>query len=259
MDLSVSVLGSSSKGNCIVVRHGPDALMVDAGFSCRETQRRLAMLANPPSPESFHGLCITHGHSDHFNGVQTIARSLHIPLYANSATAREADPDHKLDWNFFQSGQDFDVGPFHLHPFRVMHDTEDPVGFRIHVGGYAIGIATDLGMATSVVREYLSGCDILLLESNHEPSLVRACHRPLRTIQRILGIQGHLCNDDCAQLLVDICQRRPPRHVLLAHLSHDCNDPKTAEYTTCRRLQDAGFPDVQVHLTYPDTPVTVTL
>lgn len=259
MHLSVSVLGSSSRGNCIVVRHGPDALMVDAGFSCRETLRRLALLDDPPPLDAFHGLCITHGHSDHYAGVQRLEHLFHIPLYANSATASEVDPAHALEWNCFQSGSDFAVGPFRLHPFRVLHDTIDPVGYRIDIDGHAIGIATDLGKATSVVREYLTGCDILLLESNHEPSLLRASSRPYSTIRRILGIQGHLCNDDCAQLLVDICRRRPPRHVLLAHLSEDCNNPDTARYTACRCLADAGFPDVQVHLTRPDAPVTVTL
>lgn len=259
MVVRVSVLGSCSKANSTLVQFGEDALLVDAGFSCRETLRRIALVPGGPSPDGIRAICLTHEHCDHVSGLRVLQKTLHVPAYATSETARAADPHGLVEWQYTTPASAFLVGPFRVTPFRVPHDAYDPVGYRIECGGLAVGIATDLGMATGVVRNHLANCDIVVLEANHEPSLLRSSGRPPRLIQRILANHGHLSNDACADLLAELCAVRSPRHVLLAHLSQECNRPETAKYTVYRRLLDAGFASVQVHLTNPDTPTTVEL
>ena len=257
--LTVSVLGSSSKANCTLVACGDDALLIDAGFSCRETLRRLGEALPGLDLAAIHAICLTHEHSDHVAGIRMLQKKLGLPIYATGDTARAADPDGQLSWHYLMPSSPFHIGPFRITAFRVPHDAFDPVGYRVECGGLAVGIATDLGTPTATVRQYLANCDILVLESNHEPSRLRDSGRPPHLIQRIRSNQGHLSNDVCAGLLAELCDVRPPRHVLLAHLSADCNDRDLCLYTSRHRLAQAGYPNVAVQLTRSDAPTTVSL
>lgn len=260
MDITVSVLASSSRANSTLISCGDEALLIDAGLSCRETLRRCALAQPGLDPAAaIRAICLTHEHVDHIAGIRVLQKRLAVPIYGTYDTAQHADRDGHLDWRFVQPSSPFDVGPFHVTAFRVPHDAHDPVGYRIECGGRTIAIATDLGMPTTTVRQYLANADILVLESNHEPSILRSSGRSPELIRRILSNQGHLSNDVCAGLLAELCEIRPPLHVLLAHLSSECNDRRTALYTATRRLAQQGFSSVHVQLTSPDEPVSVSL
>ena len=250
-DLRLAVLGSGSSGNCTYVEADGYGLLIDAGLSAKATKERLAALDIPFS--RVRGVCVTHEHKDHTRGIPQLHKQLGIDLFANFGTAQIVDPT--LPWLYFQTGCAFGAGPFAVTPFNLPHDAMDPVGFLLEYGGVRIGFATDLGMPTTLVRTVLRTCTALVLESNHEVSLLRASSRPPRTIQRILSRQGHLSNDTAADLLAEIAAAdHALQHVFAAHLSHECNRCELALDALRRAVARVGRPDILVHPTFPDHP-----
>ena len=249
--LRVCVLASGSSGNCIHVETPTTALLIDAGLSARETLRRMALAGLDPA--RIQAICITHEHSDHVAGLRNLSKKLNARLYANSETARHIRNGDGLPWNLFTSGSSFAVGDIDLLPFPLPHDAYDPVGFVLTSGASRLGIATDLGIATSVARERLRGCQLVILEANHDEDLVHSCTRPWSLKQRILGRQGHLSNEMAAALLADIAGDTL-RQVFLAHLSRECNDLERALHAVRSHLLSAGLGHIQILPTHPDRP-----
>ncbi len=245
------MLASGSSGNCIYVESPGTALLIDAGLSARETLRRMALAGLDPA--KIQAICITHEHSDHVAGLRNLSKKLNARLYANSDTARHIRNVDGLQWNLFTSGSPFAVGDIELLPFPLPHDAYDPVGFILTSGASRLGIATDLGIATSVARERLRGCQLVILEANHDEDLVHSCTRPWSLKQRILGRQGHLSNEMAAALLADIAGDTL-RQVFLAHLSRECNDLERALHAVRSRLASAGLGHIQILPTHPDKP-----
>jgi phosphoribosyl 1,2-cyclic phosphodiesterase len=186
-------------------------------------------------------------------GLRNLSKKLNARLYANSETARHIRNGDGLSWNLFTSGSPFAVGDIELLPFPLPHDAYDPVGFILTSGASRLGIATDLGIATSVARERLRGCQLVILESNHDEDLVHSCTRPWSLKQRILGRQGHLSNEMAAALLADIAGDTL-RQVFLAHLSRECNDLERALHAVRSHLLSAGLGHIQILPTHPDKP-----
>lgn len=247
--LHLAVLGSGSTGNSIFLEFDGFALLVDAGLSALATKRRLANLGIAPA--CLRAICVTHEHTDHTRGIAQLRKQFGLDLFANYPTARAIDPE--LPWYMFQDGSPFQVGPFCVTPFSLPHDAIDPVGYTVSAGGATVGIATDLGMPTTLVRARLSRCTAIVLETNHEPSLLRASSYPPRLQQRILSRQGHLSNDASAALAAELADANPLlAHVFAAHLSRECNRPELALDALSRAL--APHPSVAVHPTYPDRP-----
>jgi len=245
------VLASGSSGNCIHVETPTTALLIDAGLSARETLRRMALAGLDPA--KVQAICITHEHSDHVAGLRNLSKKLNARLYANGETARHIRNGDGLPWNLFTSGSSFAVGDIDLLPFPLPHDAYDPVGFVLTSGASRLGIATDLGIATSVARERLRGCQLLILEANHDEMLVKSSFRPWALKQRILGHQGHLSNETAAALLADIAGDTL-QQVFLAHLSRECNNLDLALRTVRRHLDSAGLSRIRVLPTHPDKP-----
>jgi phosphoribosyl 1,2-cyclic phosphodiesterase len=174
-------------------------------------------------------------------------------VYANAGTIEALERVPKLQgvaWQVFTTGQSFVVGDLTLEPFSVPHDSFDPVGYVVSNGTARIGVVTDMGMATGLIRERLKGCQALVIEANHDVEMLRNSDRPWSLKQRILGRQGHLSNDQAGELVAEVgCDRL--ECVVLAHLSEDCNHPEVAVSTVRKALDQAGLKQTQVKLTYP--------
>lgn len=226
--LGVTVLGSGSSGNCTVIHYGTQAIMIDAGLSCRETQRRISCCSCLDGVE-FQGILVTHEHIDHMAGLRLCSQKFEAPIYATlpcTRGIRDKDPKVKQVANFVSGGK-FTVGPFTIMPFSIPHDANDPVGYVVSVDEWRVGVATDVGYASSTVEYQLKGCDALVLESNHDMNMLAAANRPWKTKQRIMGRDGHLSNVSTAELLEHVVSSRT-QNVVLAHISLDCNTQEKA-------------------------------
>lgn len=205
------------------------ALLIDAGLSGKEIQRRIETAGL--STSKLKAILISHEHRDHVHGAGILARRLKLPLYANSLTlARGAWAIGECQTSVFKTGMKFDCGPFGIHPFSVSHDAADPVGFTITSNGSRLGLATDLGIATNLVKTHLAGCHALILESNHDHQMLMDGPYPWELKRRVQGRLGHLSNSDAAALLAELAHENLNR-VVLAHLSEINNEPELALQT----------------------------
>lgn len=223
--VGVSVLASGSKGNSIFV-DGPDgSLLVDAGLSAREILRRLSHVG--VSPDRLSGILVTHDHSDHLRGVRVLARRLGLTVYGTAKTLRASGLPGDADVRIVRPGEGFTVAGFTVKPFSLPHDAQDPVGFLLSRDGVKVGIATDLGCETALVKRRLTGCDMLVLESNYDEDMLLKGPYPWFLKQRIRSREGHLSNEASSRLLSDLLHARLQK-VVLAHLSEVNNSPEAA-------------------------------
>ncbi|MDD4735572.1 MAG: MBL fold metallo-hydrolase [Kiritimatiellae bacterium] len=252
MNFRLCVLASGSSGNCVLASTDETTLLIDAGLSGRETARRLA--AAGVDPERISGICVTHEHIDHTRGVAVMNQRHRIPLYANSGTVDgylRMPNSRELPWNVFTTGTAFAIGDISVEPFSVPHDAYDPVGYVLSAGRTRVGVVTDMGMPTHLIREKLRDCDALVLESNHDELMLKQSARPWSLKSRISGRHGHLSNRLAAELLAELGGARL-RRVYLAHISRDCNRHELALAETRGSLHVAGHRHVEVVCAYPD-------
>lgn len=232
-------LASGSKGNSLFVGTEKTRLLIDAGLSIRQLKQRLAEIQVDLS--EIDAIVVTHEHVDHIKGIEALGCNLGIPIFANSDTAKAIyeilgrSPKFKI----FCTGEAFEYGDLEFSPFSLQHDAADPVGFAIRSQGYKLGVCADLGLVTSLVRAQLKDCDLLYVEANHQPNMVHACNRPVAYKQRVLSRQGHLSNEECADLVAGILNSNL-RHIYLAHLSSECNAPQLAIEIVSERLAKEG-------------------
>jgi phosphoribosyl 1,2-cyclic phosphodiesterase len=249
-----TILGSGSAGNCAYLETDETRLLIDAGFSGRQIRQRLATIGR--TPESLQGILITHEHTDHVQGLATLAAKLQVPLYCNRLTkeAIEAQLQIRFDCRIFTTGSTFEVGDVTVDTFAVPHDAYDPVGFLLRTAAGNIGFLTDLGHATKLVIERVRSANILLLETNHDLKLLQEdTKRPWSIKQRILSRHGHLSNDAAADVAEQIVSGEL-RRLFLAHLSRDCNRPELAHGVVSGRLGHIGASHVRIESTSQDTP-----
>ncbi len=250
--MEICVLASGSAGNCIYVAGGSTRLLIDAGLSLKDASARLAQLGQEMS--AIHAVLFTHDHSDPCQRADVFHRRHALPFYANEGTAAGIELTTKrtdISWTIFETGSPFAIGDFQIEPFSVPHDAADAVAFVITDGRVRLGVATDFGMATTLIRSKLADCDALILETNHDVEMLKQSGRPWSLIQRILGRQGHLSNDAAAELLASVLGPRL-KTVFLAHLSAECNTPALAERALREVLQRAGRDDIRLVHTSPD-------
>ena len=240
--MEVCVLASGSSGNCIYVAAAGTRLLIDFGLSARDVTARLREIGR--SLDEIDAVLCTHDHADHCKGLTVAARRHPFRLLANGGTAEAVEradrsggsPPH---WEMFENGQAVTVGDIAVESFSVPHDAADTVGFVLSHGRTRLGLCTDLGFATALVRRRLSGCDALILEFNHDVEMVRQSDRPPSLKRRVLGRFGHLSNDDAAALLGEVASARL-QVVFPAHLSEDCNREHLAEQAARAALDRAG-------------------
>jgi phosphoribosyl 1,2-cyclic phosphodiesterase len=244
MAVSVSVLASGSRGNCALVASSTTRILVDAGLSGRETFKRLRAIGE--RPDQISAIVITHEHSDHVLGLQRLASKLKVPVFLTSPTHAawnramrdEAGkiPELPQAEHFFP-GRHFQIGDIAVTPFTIPHDAADPVGFTFRAEGVKVGFATDLGYMPVSVRDHLRGCDVLVLESNHDVEMLRSGPYPWSVKQRVMSRVGHLSNDALAEYFgsdYDGCAS----YVVLAHLSEQNNHPEIARAAAEFALRD---------------------
>lgn len=254
MPVQFTILGSGSSGNCAYLEAGETRLLIDAGFSGRQIRQRLASIGR--TPESLTGILITHEHSDHVQGLTTIAAKLGIPVYCNRDTreAIERQLETKFDCRMFMTGSSFELGEVGIDTFSVPHDAQDPVGFVLNTAVGSIGFLTDLGHATKLVVERIRRANVVVLEANHDLKLLQDdTKRPWSIKQRILSRHGHLSNDAAADVLEQIVHA-DLKQLYLGHLSRDCNRPELAHKTITNRLEKLGGTHVHVDVTNQDSP-----
>ena len=244
--LAVCVLASGSRGNAIYVSDGITSILIDAGLSGIEIERRLK--CRGISPENFSAIVVTHEHTDHILGVGVLSRRYHIPVYLSGDTKRAAEPETGKLFQIvdFEPGRTFAVRSLMLHPFTLSHDAEDPVGLTLSGNGKKIGIATDMGFATGLVKDHLQECTLLVIEANHDIQMLEEGPYPWPLKQRIQGRQGHLSNVQSRDLLKEI-RHRGLAHVVLAHLSETNNTPEKA-LRTIEGSVDSRFTRIDVAL-----------
>lgn len=250
MGLEVCVLASGSSGNSIYVASDKTRILIDAGLSARQVAVRLDQIG--VVPESISGICVSHEHGDHVAGIRVLQKRHGIPVYANAGTLSgimRQPKSHEITAKIFQTGSPFEIGDITIEPFSVPHDAYEPVGFRLQAAGTAVGVVTDLGMATALIREKLRGCHAIIVESNHDEDLLQEAPRPWPLKQRIRSRQGHLSNIGAAQLISE-CATDALEHVFLSHLSSDCNTPDTALRTVASQLRLDGLDRITLEISH---------
>ncbi len=227
-------LASGSKGNAIFVSTPDTAVLVDAGLSGIEIQRRMATLGR--TPDDLKAIIITHEHTDHVKGAGVLSRRFNIPVYLTADTFNACKGLGKIDQiNFFECGSAFDIGSLAVNPFSISHDACDPAGLTLKHQGKKIGIATDLGVVTNLVRTHLSRANALYIESNHDPDMLMTGPYPWYLKQRIQSRTGHLSNQDARDLVAQV-SHKDLDHVILAHLSEENNCPEKAATEMSKNL-----------------------
>lgn len=238
--MKLTPLASGSSGNAFLLQCNGASLLVDAGLSGKQMTERLNQAGCDPG--ELRGILVSHGHSDHVKGVGVLSRKYKIPVFVNAGTWEVIDrtigEPHPLE--FFETGKVFDVAGFRVHPFSVPHDCAAPVGFRISVGTTRVGIATDLGSVTGLIIALLQGLQVVVLESNHDPIMLRDGPYPWELKQRVKSRLGHLSNLESARSLQRIVSDEL-QSIVLAHMSTTNNTAQLA--LDCARSSLAEFVD----------------
>jgi phosphoribosyl 1,2-cyclic phosphodiesterase len=240
--VKVTVLGSGSSGNSILVESDRASVLIDAGFSGRDLERRLDSVGR--SPDSIQALFITHEHGDHTRGAGVVARRWGIPVYLGDRT-------HAACRSLFTGteriltyscARPVELGDLRIEPFLTVHDAVDPFAVTVTetTSGEKLGIATDLGRPNVAIRHALRACDLLILEANHDEILLRESIYPWSVKMRIGGSHGHLSNRAAAELAGELAHPGLAA-VVLAHLSEQANEPTLAMEVVAERLERAGF------------------
>lgn len=218
-------LGSGSRGNATLIGAGDTLVLVDCGFSCKETERRMARLDR--SPEQLSAVLVTHEHGDHIRGVPVLARKYGLPVWLTRGTHLLLQDDGSLDIHYIDGNSRQALGDLEVHPYTVPHDAREPCQFVFTDGAHRLGVLTDTGRVTAHIRASLDACDALLLECNHDTVMLENGPYSSHLKQRVGGPLGHLSNSQSAALLSEIDTSRL-QHIVAAHLSEQNNQPDLA-------------------------------
>ena len=222
-------LGSGSAGNALVAEAGTTRLMVDCGFSIRETEQRLARLGL--SPQNLDGILVTHEHDDHAGGVFRFAAKHNITVWITHGTLRAAQRYVPAEFHaplmVIDSHTSFCVGGLEVHPFPVPHDAGEPVQYVLSDGARKLGILTDAGSTTPHIEHMLDGCNALVLECNHDLDMLMNGPYAWSLKRRVSSRLGHLDNATSAALLAKLNNSKL-QHLIAAHLSEKNNTPALA-------------------------------
>lgn len=241
--MRLAVLGSGSSGNSLVVESGGRRLLLDAGFSCRQIERRLERLGD--EAKNLDVLLLTHEHQDHCRGVDVLARRYSLPIYATQGTfdGCKFGAEAMELARTVRSGRPFEVPEapgFRIEAFGVPHDAREPVGYVVEDDqGCRMGLVSDLGSRSQLAWGRLRDLDCLVIESNHDLQMLRTGPYPWYLKQRVASRHGHLSNHDAAAGVADLLSDRLSS-VVLYHLSGTNNLPVLAVEAMGERLEREG-------------------
>ncbi|TCJ19614.1 MBL fold metallo-hydrolase [Flaviaesturariibacter flavus] len=224
MSLRFASINSGSNGNCYYVGNDQDAILVDAGISCREIERRMQRLGL--SLQSVRAIFISHEHSDHIRGLPTLLKKFRIPLYITAATLRGSGMYLYEDLlRDFSGLEEVRIGSLRVRPFSKIHDAADPYSFTVSCGAATVGVFTDLGRACPNLVSHFSQCHAAILEANYDEEMLEKGNYPWHLKRRIRGGQGHISNREALEVFR---AHRPAhlRHLVLGHLSQNNNHPE---------------------------------
>lgn len=248
------VLASGSSGNACYVETDKARVLIDAGLSCREIERRLGKAGI--EPESLDALIITHEHSDHIKGAGPLARRFDLPVYTNHKTLEKC---HKTIGNLsrpiiFHTGQTLTINDLVVETFTKCHDAADPFGLVLCSNGARIGLATDLGRSTRLMEDRLKGCQALIMEFNYDQDMLEEGPYPLDLKRRIKGADGHLSNEQAGDLL-RVVAHEDLRFLILAHLSETNNHRDRAHEEAAKALAECRLSRAHVLVSGQEEPV----
>lgn len=252
MTLYFASLGSGSRGNATLVRSEQALLLVDNGFTIKETERRLQRLGL--SPDDLDAIVVTHEHSDHIKGVGPLARKYRLPVYATHGTLLYPGLENCSSLQTISPHSPFRIADIDLTPVAVPHDAREPCQFVFSCRRASVGLLTDLGSITPYVIERYQHCDALMLECNHDLEMLARGPYPYSLKQRVGGQWGHLNNRQAANLLMQI-NLGQLQHLVLSHISEMNNTESLAQQAieevysgdaVSIASQDAGFDWLEV-------------
>lgn len=247
------ILGSGSSGNAFAIGVGNEVLLIDAGFSAKETGRRAMQVGLDLGQVT--GIILTHEHGDHSSGAARLAKTLAVPILTAPGTWSRLRPRMPTAQHIplaILGGVQH--GAFHIQTCLISHDAAEPIAISICTSeGCRIGIAYDMGRPTTAVRYLLRGSNALILEANHDEFRLRTSDYPAVVQQRIAGSSGHLSNRAAADLLTHLMHPGLST-VVLAHLSERCNSEAEARAEVWPALMAEGY-EGELHVALQDQPV----
>lgn len=224
-------LFSSSQGNSVFIGTEKGGILIDAGVSCKKLFE--ALKANRLTPDAVKAVFITHEHSDHIKGLKVFGSKIKCPVYARCETLEQLMKSDKVSSKspLIEIQKSVCVAGMEVTAFDTPHDAVHSCGYRIHTADDKLcAVCTDLGHISSEVENSLTGCRLVFLESNYDERMLRTGDYPLAVKQRILSMNGHLSNDDCASQIRKLI-RTGTRYFVLGHLSPENNRPEIADRT----------------------------
>lgn len=230
-------LFSSSGGNSVYIGSGDSGILIDVGKSAKQTEEALYNIG--VDPDSLNAVFVTHEHCDHIQGLRVFASRHHIKIYATPGTLSALEENGTLNEKTEYDALCYDgneAGSLFVMPFHTLHDSRESCGYVVETpDGRKIAVATDLGIMTNEVKKAITGCDLVMLESNHDIRMLENGPYPYPLKKRILGERGHLSNDTCAEAAVQLVKDGTTR-LFLGHLSKENNFPELAYQTTFAAL-----------------------
>jgi phosphoribosyl 1,2-cyclic phosphodiesterase len=250
MSLYITSLNSGSNGNCYYAGNEENAVLIDAGISCRETEKRMKRLGL--SMKNVKAIFISHEHSDHINGIATLAKKYQLPIYVTEETQKQSKLSHNeyllIPFSAYKAVQ---VGNLTVTAFPKFHDAIDPHSFIVASSSVRVGIFTDIGAVCKHLIKNFKECHAAFLESNYDEKMLANGSYPYHLKKRISGGQGHLSNVQALQLVMD---HKPAfmSHLILSHLSKNNNDPELVQNLFSQKIKDVK---IIVASRYEETPV----
>ena len=225
MSLYITSLNSGSNGNCYYIGNGSEAVLVDVGISCRETEKRMKHLGL--DMKKVKAIFVSHEHGDHIKGVSVLANKYKLPIYITKLTAKHGPRLISHLAKTFTADEPVIVGQLSVTAFAKHHDAVDPHSFIVRYNNITVGVFTDIGKVCKQVIHYFKQCHAAFLETNYDEALLENGRYPLHLKNRIRGGEGHLSNKQALELFTT---HRPPfmTHLLLTHLSKENNTPELA-------------------------------
>jgi phosphoribosyl 1,2-cyclic phosphodiesterase len=250
MSVFIASINSGSNGNCYYIGNETEAVLVDAGISCRETEKRMRRMGL--KMDKVRAIFISHEHTDHIYGAEVLSSRYHLPVYITAGTLRNSRTKPPFDMvRSFTAFEPVTIGGLRITGFPKWHDAADPHSFIVEAGNTCVGVFTDIGAPCDHVTRYFGRCHAAFLEANYDDEMLDKGRYPYHLKLRIRGEKGHLSNAQALALFLD---HRPEymSHVLLSHLSKDNNSPELAEQLF---LAHAGNTNISVASRYNESSI----